>query len=176
MIPLGSALALILIGILVLWISRRIQRATGLPTGRVVYADTSQWQRTESPMISQRWRLVGRPDYVVSRGREVIPVEVKSGRRPDPPYKSHLLQLAAYCLLVEEWAGRRPSYGLLRYDDAVVEVPFDDALRRRVIEMLAEMRRAAEYIDVPRSHDDPARCRACGVRYACDQRLAGETG
>ncbi len=168
----GIALLLALAGLLVLWWSGRTRQATGLPAGRVIYADTSQWRRAEAPIISQRWGLVGRPDYLVTHGRETIPVEVKSGRCPTQSYDSHLLQLAAYCLLVEDWTGRCPSRGLLHYDDATVEVPFDDALRQALLDTLADMRRAAMRADVARSHDDSARCRGCGLRHACDQSLA----
>jgi CRISPR-associated exonuclease Cas4 len=165
------AFFLIVAGALALWWSSHIDRATGLPTGRVVYADTSRWRRAETPIISQRWGLVGRPDYLVSYGREIIPVEVKSGPCPLQPHPSHLLQLAAYCLLIEDWAGHRPSHGVLRYDDTTLEVPFDDTLRQAVLDTLAELRRALARTDVARSHRDPARCRGCGLRYACEQSL-----
>ncbi|NOZ29240.1 MAG: CRISPR-associated protein Cas4 [Chloroflexi bacterium] len=172
-VVVGLALALVLAGVLILWAARHVRQATGLPVGRVIYADTSAWRRAEEPILSRRWGLVGRPDYLVAHGREVIPVEVKSGRRPNRPYESHLLQLAAYCLLVEEQTGRRPSHGLLCYDDAVVEVPFDHALRQAVLDTLSNMRRALQHGEASRSHKDPARCWACGVRHACDQRLEG---
>ncbi len=168
----GIALVLAIIGAAALWWSGRVSQAAGLPAGRVIYADTGRWQRAEAPLISRRWGLVGRPDYLVRHGRELIPVEVKSGPRPVQPYPSHLLQLAAYCLLVEDWAGLRPSYGLLRYDDATLEVPFDDALRQTVLEIVAELRRALTRADVARSHNEPARCRGCGLRHACEQSLA----
>ncbi len=168
----GIAFLLAVAGALALWWSGRCGRTTGLPAGRVIYADTSRWRRAETPIISRRWGLVGRPDYLVSHGREVVPVEVKSGPCPTQPHPSHLLQLAAYCLLVEDWAGHRPSHGVLRYDDATLEVPFDDALRQAVLGVLAELRRARTRADVARSHSDPARCRGCGLRHACEQSLA----
>lgn len=168
----GIAFLLAVAGALALWWSSCVGRTTGLPAGRVIYADTSRWRRAEMPIISRRWGLVGRPDYLVSHGREVIPVEVKSGPRPIQPHPSHLLQLAAYCLLIEDWVGLRPSHGLLCYDNATLEVPFDDALRRAVLEALTELRRALTRTDVARSHDDLARCRSCGLRHACEQSLA----
>ncbi|MCD6290683.1 MAG: CRISPR-associated protein Cas4 [Anaerolineae bacterium] len=167
----GIALALILAGIWMLQRSRKLRQASGLPQGQIVYADTDQWREPREPILSRRWGLVGRPDYLVAHGRDLIPVEVKSGRRPSPLYRSHLLQLGAYCLLVEDWTGHRPPHGLLHYENATVQVPFDDTLRQAVIDTLADMRRAARQPDVPRSHNDPARCHRCGVRHACDQSL-----
>ena len=84
-------------------------------------------------MFSRSFHLSGRPDYLVQQGRDLIPVEVKSGRAPrDGPYSSHILQLAAYCLLVEEAYDRRPPYGLLLYADAAdqtYEIDYTSALK-----------------------------------------------
>ena len=54
------------------------------------------------PLYASGANLAGKPDYLVRRWRYVLPVEVKSGPAPAEPYRSHVLQLAAYCLLVEE--------------------------------------------------------------------------
>jgi CRISPR-associated exonuclease Cas4 len=166
------ALSLAVGGVALLVWSRRAYRQTGLPPGRVIAADTSRWRRAESPLISRRWGLVGRPDYLMATADGMIPVEVKASRRPAAPYLSHLLQLAAYCLLVEETSGRRPPYGILHYSDATLAIPFDDALRQSLIETMAALRRDETRPVVARSHAEAERCRRCGVRYACDQRLA----
>ena len=55
---------------------------------------------------SETYRLTGRPDYIVEINGELVPVEVKSGRMPRGPLFSHILQTAAYCLLLEEEEGR----------------------------------------------------------------------
>lgn len=165
------ALLLAVGGVALLVWTRRAYRQTGLPPGRVIAADTSHWRRLQSPLISRRWGLVGRPDYLVTTADGMIPVEVKSGRCPSTPYFSHLLQLAAYCLLVEEAAQQRPPYGILHYSDATLQIPFDDALRQRLLDTMAAMRRDEGRPAVARSHAEPERCRSCGVRHACDQSL-----
>jgi hypothetical protein len=76
-----------LLGVLLLVWSSRLRRRTGLPAGEVVYSDTGAWQRCESPMVSQRHGLTGRPDYLVHTKGATIPVEVKSSRRPATPYR-----------------------------------------------------------------------------------------
>lgn len=144
------------------------REAAGLPAGQIISADTSGWRRADHPLISRRHQLVGRPDYIVAASEGVIPVEVKSTRlRGDDPYDSHKLQLAAYCLLIEESEGRRPPYGILRYANATVRIPFDDALRDRLLDTLDQMRRAQAGGELFRSHDDPLRCSHCGFRHAC---------
>ncbi|MDG6970395.1 MAG: hypothetical protein JRN54_04720 [Nitrososphaerota archaeon] len=65
--------------------------------------------------------LVGRPDELRrSPDGRIVPVEVKSSRGPPPgrpPYFSHILQLYAYCQIVEGEQGVTPPYGLLIYND-----------------------------------------------------------
>lgn len=160
---------------LLLW-ARRRQRAAGLPAGRVTYSDTGAWKRNERSLFSHRHRLTGRPDYLVRRrdrqGEVVIPVEVKSGRAPARPYDAHVLQLAAYCLLVEDQEGCAPPYGIIKYDDRAFEVDYTPALRGRLLDTMAAMRDGLAAGDVDRNHDEAGRCRGCGQREHCDHRLA----
>ena len=58
-------LLIILTGFLLLWLGQRTQQQTGLPVGEVVYNDTGAWQKVEEPLISRRYGLVGKPDYLV---------------------------------------------------------------------------------------------------------------
>ncbi|MCZ7546238.1 MAG: PD-(D/E)XK nuclease family protein [Anaerolineae bacterium] len=123
----GMVLAVLLLGAFLLMLARAGRRASGLPEGQVVYRDTGVGKQ-EQPLFSRRHRLSGRPDYLLHREGRLIPVEVKSGRGPEKPYKSHILQLAAYCLLVEDVYGRRPPYGIIRYADCVFEVDYTKQL------------------------------------------------
>ena len=165
------SILLLAVGLVALRFSQRDQARTGLPSGTVVYSDTGAWQRVEKPLRSRRYGIVGKPDYLVDiaeQGRKLtIPVEVKSRRRPAVPYQGHVLQLGAYCLLVEEHSSARPPYGLLRYADATIQIPFTDALRWQVLETADAIRRARSTSDISRDHEDPSRCRGCGYRTAC---------
>lgn len=165
------ALLLLGAGAVLLALARWQWRTSGLPTARVVATDMRGWRRPSTPYHSPTWGLAGRPDYVLHHRGACIPVEVKGGRTPREPYEGHVLQLAAYCLLMEEAEGRAPPYGLLRYPEATFRVPFDARLRQRVVEVLGEMRAAEARGGVARGHQDPWRCRACGYREVCDQRL-----
>jgi CRISPR-associated exonuclease Cas4 len=168
-------LAALVLGALGLWLlarARSARRETGLPAGRVAYVDTGAWDRCERPLFSNRHRLTGRPDYLVQSSEGVIPVEVKSGAAPGQPYPAHVLQLAAYCLLVEDQELRAPPYGILKYDDQAFEVDYTPALRAGLLDTLDRIRHDSHARDVDRSHDSPARCRGCGYRDRCDQCLA----
>ncbi len=165
-------LILLLVGAVAIAWSRRARGATGLPPGRVVYADTSHWQRATRPLFSRQHQLTGKPDYLVREGRAIVPAELKSSRAPaDGPRASHTLQLAAYCLLVEETEGVRPAYGIIKYADEAFRVDNTPALRQALVKTLEAMRRDLARGGAHRSHADPARCRRCGVRAECDERL-----
>lgn len=161
-----------LLALVLLVAALRLRRSTGLGWRRVVYSDTRAWQSTPEPLIAREYGLVGKPDYIVRRGRHLVPVEVKPGRRARTPYDSDLMQLAAYCLLMEATTGKRPPFGILRYADATFEIPFDDRRRRELLDTLAAMHADMTSEYVPRSHDEPGRCGGCGFAERCEESLA----
>lgn len=155
-----------------LWLAlraRRGQQRSGMPQGRLVYADTGRWSEVAKPYFSARYQLTGKPDYLVDGADGIVPVEVKHTAAPagGQAYASHVMQLAAYCLLVEEAHGEAPPYGLIRYTNATIQIDYTQTLRSRLLELLEELRASRGRDDVRRSHRDPARCRACGVQHAC---------
>lgn len=163
--------ALLLIALVLLWQAGRRQQALGLPAGRVIYSDTQKWSRVEQAFYDAELGLTGRPDYIVEQGGQVIPVEVKSSRVEGAPYDSHIFQLAAYCLLIQRATGKRPAYGILHYPNHTYAVDYTPALEAELLNLLAEMRRQERRKETPRSHQEAARCRSCGFRQVCDQRL-----
>jgi CRISPR-associated exonuclease Cas4 len=169
-ILLGGIILLVLAA-LTLAYSARLRRESGLPSGGVVQSDTGAEGTPGRPLYSARYGLAGTPDYIVRTGRGLVPVEVKPGRTEDEPHESHLLQVLAYCLLLEETEGKRPTYGLLRYSNNTFQVDYNNETRAYLISVLDEMRHAANQTEVARNHDHPARCRACGYRPLCDQSL-----
>jgi CRISPR-associated exonuclease Cas4 len=167
------ALLLLLLGGLALRRSGTLRQETGLPLGRVVYADIphTDWHAPAQPLFSTTHNLVGKPDYLVRTAGGLIPVEVKSGAAPPAPYLGHVLQLAAYCLLVEEKSGQTPPHGLLKYADKLYEIDFTSELRQELLEKMAEMRQARLAANVGRGHDQPQKCANCGFRRVCGEAL-----
>jgi len=167
------AVVFIVLGLLVFWLGRRSQAEAGLPIGRVIYSDTRGWQSIEKPLFSRTHRLAGKPDYLVQQGRDVVPVEVKSARAPsNGPRRSHVLQLAAYCLLIEETYRQRPKYGIVKYADRMFAVDYTESLQAALQDVMAAMREDVAQDTAHRSHNEAARCARCGYRQACDERLA----
>jgi CRISPR-associated exonuclease Cas4 len=82
------------------------------------------------------------------------------------------MQLAAYCLLVEESTGQAPPYGLLRYADHTFRLAYTPAVRAELLALLDEMRDLLDAPDCARSHDEPRRCAGCGFAPVCDEALS----
>jgi CRISPR-associated exonuclease Cas4 len=105
----------------------------------------------------------------------LIPVEHKSRLvSAAGAYEGEILQLAAYCLLVEERSGKPVQRGQLLYQNRSMEILFDGQLRSQLLEAVGELKSAEVMSDVPRSHNSPARCRGCGFRQTCRDSLASE--
>ena len=169
---LAVALFLTLLAIFAWLTSRSSQRQTGLPPGQVIYDDMAHRFQKQETIFSRELGLVGRPDYLVKeQDGSIVPVEVKSGYAPSEPYDGHVLQLAAYCLLVEEVYGIRPSHGILQYRDRAFAVDFSYDLEGDLLDLLELMREDALAEQVFRDHDDPARCDNCGFLAYCEQSL-----
>jgi len=175
-ILLITVLLIVLLLVLAYWLLRlgqQKQQTSGLPTGEIVYSDTTTWLPLERPLLSRRYGIVGKPDYIVENGtgrkKEMIPVEVKSRKAPRKPLDGHLLQLGAYCLLVEEQYGIPPTHGLLHYADATLRIPFTAELRAEVLVIAEAIRRAEGAHNLLRDHAVAARCRSCGYRHACGE-------
>ncbi len=164
-------LLLFILAIIFFWQSNRQQKAAGLPGGQVIYTDTRGWGKVEKPLYYPALALTGKPDYLIEKNGQIIPVEVKSGRAPEAPYDSHIYQLASYCLLVEKTYGKRPPYGIIHYENRDFAIEYTRELETALIELLADMRVDEAKKDVPRSHEQASRCKRCGFRNVCDQSL-----
>ena len=153
--------------LLVAWLRRRarVERAgLGLRNEPIVAADDSS--TPISTLYSTRYRLVGRPDQLVRTGRMLIPVEHKPRARR--LQDSHILQVAAQCLLVEDVYGIRPTHGLVVIGGGKTErIDFTPALEQRVLATMAEMRVVIQEDLEPRPHWVAPKCRACGYREEC---------
>ena len=155
---------LLLLGLAFLLLAFWLRRRMRLPSGLILSSDAGA--QPGRLLSSERYGLHGRPDYLIRQGRQVIPVELKPGQ--DRPYPSAIMQLMAYCLLVEEHYGR-PDHGLLLLRSGAHRIAYTDARRAELLATLAAMRDAPP---VPhRNHQQPARCRACTFAPVCTQAL-----
>ncbi len=171
MLLIALSLILLLAAVYLLWRAGRERKSAGLPRGRILYNDTGMWNRVEKPLYDAMLALTGKPDYLVEQGGKLVPVEVKSGWAPTEPHHSHVLQLAAYCLLVDRSYGKRPPYGILKYRNRSFAVDYTPELENTLLDLLDEIRRQERKGEAARSHEQPGRCARCGYRKTCQQRL-----
>ncbi|MCC6627828.1 MAG: Dna2/Cas4 domain-containing protein [Chloroflexi bacterium] len=155
---------LLVVGLALVLIAGLLWRRSRLPVGRILTSDAGA--RPGRLLVSEHHRLHGRPDYLIRRGRQVIPVEVKPTQTR--VYPSAVMQLMAYCLLVEEHHGR-PRHGVLVLADRAETIPYTDARRTELLTLLATMRAAPPLPS--RNHDHPGRCRACAFARVCSEAL-----
>ena len=144
---------------------------SGIPGGRIVLQDTDRRRPLTRPLVSERYGLIGKPDYLVETADGLIPVEVKS--RPYPktgPRVADLMQLMTYCVLVEDKFRTRPPHGIIAYADRYDLVPYTPQQRETVLNLLNEIA-GAEACAPHRNHRQHARCRGCGYQSVCDESL-----
>jgi CRISPR-associated exonuclease Cas4 len=155
------------IGLLVAGLALRalVARSRDLRLGSLVAIDAGA-----SPLLrSPRYRLTGRPDVLrrLPDGR-VVPVELKSRTSPvrGPP-ASHVAQVRAYSLLVEESTGVAPPFGVLRYSDGgEYRVAWNRGARSELLALRAELDRPYD----GRATPSRAKCAGCPWRAVCDAR------
>ncbi len=137
----------------------------GIPRGKVIYSDLD---RPAKPLFSRRFKISGKPDYIVRDGPNVIiPVELKSGHT-NKPYRGHVLQLAAYCLLIEEAYSKSVPYGIIVYGDGRQHIiNFDDDLRSDLLSTVEEMRRCWLEGRPERKRAVKRKCVSCSLRKDC---------
>lgn len=142
------------------------RRVLGLPTGELVYEDADGQGETLS---SSEYPLVGKPDYVIQLpdGRPV-PIELKpNAQGVTAPYSNHVMQVAAYCLILEDYFEQPPTHGILRYADSEFTVEYTPALRKKVIRLLTEMEHCTEKQPPALARQKAAKCRACAFQAIC---------
>ena len=166
---------------LILLIGACISMYLSITTGRSVEEDKENaavngevsyvGDNTSRLLKSTRFGLTGRPDFILEVEDEPVPVEVKTGRQPKGPLFSHILQVAAYCLLLSEERGSRVSHGILRYEGVDHEIEYTEELETLLLSKLREMRKAIETGEVHRNHHREGKCRNCSRRDICPERL-----
>lgn len=118
-------------------------------------------------IVSPKLNLSGLIDEVVITDEEAIVVDYKlAGWAGD----NHLIQLAAYGLLVEEAFGRPVNRGFVYLLKArqFESVPLDEALRNSVFETLQNVQhiRLNEYMPPPVAEEN--KCSSCEFRRFCN--------
>jgi CRISPR-associated exonuclease Cas4 len=124
-------------------------------------------RRFDIRLISAAWGLSGLIDEVVLHPEEAVVVDYKMSEWAGD---NHLLQVAAYALLVEE-AFQRPVQRAFIYlikARTFETVPIEVGLRNSVVETLNHIQRIRLYEYMPPPVEQRNKCAACEFRRFCN--------
>ena len=173
MIAAALLVAVVLLLAVLVWFSanRKLARS-GIPEGRIVAQDAGRRHQVHRPLRSPRYGLVGKPDYLIEAHEGLVPVEIKSRKSPrSAPTASDVAQLTTYCVLVEDVIGTAPPHGIVEYTNRYWRIEYTPRARRAVLQVVNDIRESPAWGSIHRSHNQAARCRACGFRNVCDERI-----
>ena len=147
---------------------KKIKSKHKIQDGKIKYSDLN---KPGKPFFSKRYKITGKPDYIILKDKHYIPVEVKLGAYKNPQ-KSHIFQLAGYCQLIEENYGEFVPFGVLVYNDgSQYKIPFNPSLRFEFESTLKIMRYTLKTGRIVRNHMDSFKCKNCSMRTYCDVTL-----
>ena len=145
-----------------------VKRTHKIQDGKITYTDLDV---PAKPFFSKKYRISGKPDYIVKKDKRYLPVELKTGSY-DRPQKNHIFQLAAYCQLIEDNYGKFVPHGVLVYSEGLqFNIPFDPKLRFELQNTVNEMRRIIKTGKVTIDHKDTFKCRNCSLKEYCNYKL-----
>jgi CRISPR-associated exonuclease Cas4 len=147
---------------------KKIKSKHKIQDGKIKYSDLNN---PGKPFYSKRYKIKGKPDYIIQKDNHFIPVEVKSGAYKKPQ-KSHIIQLAGYCQLLEENYETFVPFGILVYNDgSQYKIPFNPSLRFEFESSLKNMRYTWKTGRIIRNHMDSFKCKNCSMKTYCDVTL-----
>lgn len=168
------SLLLLILGSVFLFVSylitqqiKRNKNSLHLPNGEVTYADL---HKPAKPLFSMNYRLSGKPDYILHHDDTLIPVEYKSGRYTYPA-DYHILQLAAYCQLIEDVEDQCVPFGWIVYPTGRFKIPFNAQLRLQLQQTMDEIREKNNNSPPERPHNFTRRCKNCSYNAVCPGKI-----
>ncbi len=154
---------IVLVALVVVVLLLLVRRKYGFGAGKTISHDNMT-------LRSKRLGLIGRPDRIVERGGQFIVEDKKPGSRL---FDSHRAQMGVYMLLVEEHFGVRPSHAVVVLGNGTrAKVNNTEKLRENVLRVVSRIREAKANLNQPlKARGSVAKCRACGQRKNCRQRV-----
>lgn len=148
---------------------RRQEHQWQIPSGDLIAVDDG----SSGTLTCHELELVGRPDVIRRDGDWFVPEERKSMdlQSGKQPLNGHVLQLIAYCYLVNKNVGPVQK-GILTYRNHQHELAFSQSANDRLASVLQRMKSLQGASEVNRSHRSRVRCAKCVAQKICFQSLA----
>lgn len=137
------------------------------PQGEIEYVGAS---RKGHELISELYGIRGKPDYIIRLNDDHIPVEEKSSNLLSPHFP-HVIQITAYCMIVEDVYGTRPPYGIIRYRHEEFKIPYEKRWKQTVISLREKLLNDKKKNEAHRNHSNPRKCEYCSLRKICSEAL-----
>ncbi|WP_026610089.1 CRISPR-associated protein Cas4 [Methylocaldum szegediense] len=128
--------------------------------------------QTSVPLVSERLGLIGKSDVVeILPDGSLRPVEYKHGRRRRREHDD--IQVAAQAICLEEMTGKQVAEGVIYHHSSRRRriVPITPELRAKVEDITKSVRDLLRSGVMPPPTDDPALCRGCSLKEACQPEL-----
>jgi CRISPR-associated exonuclease Cas4 len=169
LIIIPFAILLILISNIIKKDIRNIKTKLKIQNGKILYSDLNKPSKT---LFSKHYKISGKPDYIIRRNNHYIPVELKTGKHYYPK-KNHIMQLAAYCQILEEYYQDFVPYGILVYNDSYQQhnIQYDPKLRFELESVVKKMNNMLRTKKVYRNHNDSNKCKNCSMRSYCNNQI-----
>jgi CRISPR-associated exonuclease Cas4 len=126
------------------------------------------------PLYSTEHGLSGRADIVEIRGKEIIPVEYKKGKKRE--FDNDNIQLTAQALCLEEMFQTNISRGFIYHASSKKrrEVVIDETLRTETIRTIEIVRELLAHETIPKAQYKP-RCEGCSLYNICLPKLSDDS-
>ncbi len=131
--------------------------------------------KSEIKINSKKLNLVGVIDKLEVYENKIIPFELKTGSMPvEGVWPSHRVQLAAYCMLLEENYDTKINGGFVHYLDGkekrkIILNPF---LKAEIIQLIKEVENLLRQKEIPEMQENENKCKNCGLKESCfNERL-----
>jgi CRISPR-associated exonuclease Cas4 len=149
--------------------AKKLKKKYNIQAGKITYSDLNTPAKS---LFSKRYRISGKPDYIVKKQGYYYPVEIKTGIHFKPK-TNHIFQLAAYCQILEDNYSCFVPHGFLIYTDSSksFEIPFDPKIRFELESAINNMRKSLKNCKIKRNHNDLKKCMVCSMRKYCDQKI-----
>ena len=136
-----------------------------IPHGTIIATDLNT---PSAPLFSQSEPLCGKPDYIIKTKQAIFPAEVKTGNHLKTNHH-HVMQLIAYCHLVEETYHQTVPYGLLIYHDtkSQFQIPYSPQAKKELKTTINHMRTLLETQDINAVTLSQKNCDHCSMSTHC---------
>jgi len=127
-------------------------------------------KRSEVYLVSHKWHLKGKCDYIETEDKNFIPVEVKKSRdKFGVPIHNDIMQLVCYALMIEDVYNVPVTTGFLIYAGSRKKYEISIKLyhKSQLNRLLRKMDLMKNLPEIPKRLNNKNRCWNCSIHERC---------